>query len=123
MRCAASVARRSLMFWMRLGAEAAAMTPMTAMTVSISARVKPRWRCARLRRITTRARNTLVLGIAAAGGFARVVAHHRGRLILAAQGQHEIDVHVRAIRQKLGSHRDLIMTVRGVGYRFREPGE
>ncbi|MGD8869866.1 MAG: response regulator [Gemmatimonadales bacterium] len=31
-----------------------------------------------------------------------------------------IDVHVRAIRKKLGAHRDLIETVRGVGYRFRE---
>ncbi|MCA8942959.1 MAG: response regulator [Planctomycetes bacterium] len=30
-----------------------------------------------------------------------------------------IDVHVRSVRQKLGSHRDLIETVRGVGYRFR----
>jgi two-component system phosphate regulon response regulator PhoB len=31
-----------------------------------------------------------------------------------------IDVHVRAIRQKLGSHRGLIQTVRSVGYRFRD---
>jgi DNA-binding response OmpR family regulator len=31
-----------------------------------------------------------------------------------------IDVHIRAIRKKLGDHRDLIETVRGVGYRFRE---
>jgi len=31
-----------------------------------------------------------------------------------------IDVHVRSIRKKLGAHRDLIETVRGVGYRFRE---
>jgi two-component system phosphate regulon response regulator PhoB len=31
-----------------------------------------------------------------------------------------IDVHVRAIRLKLGAHRDLIETVRGVGYRFRD---
>jgi DNA-binding response OmpR family regulator len=30
-----------------------------------------------------------------------------------------IDVHVRAIRGKLGQARDLIETVRGVGYRFR----
>ena len=33
-----------------------------------------------------------------------------------------IDVHVRAIRQKLGAYRDLIETVRGVGYRFRDTG-
>ncbi len=31
-----------------------------------------------------------------------------------------IDVHIRAIRKKLGEHSDLIETVRGVGYRFRE---
>jgi len=31
-----------------------------------------------------------------------------------------IDVHVRSIRKKLGPHRDLIETVRGVGYRFRD---
>ena len=30
-----------------------------------------------------------------------------------------IDVHIRALRQKLGSHAELIETVRGVGYRFR----
>ncbi|MFV1959965.1 MAG: winged helix-turn-helix domain-containing protein, partial [Planctomycetota bacterium] len=29
-------------------------------------------------------------------------------------------VHVRSIRKKLGAHRDLIETVRGVGYRFRD---
>lgn len=31
-----------------------------------------------------------------------------------------IDVHIRSIRKKLGSHRDLIETVRGVGYRFAD---
>ena len=31
-----------------------------------------------------------------------------------------IDVHVRALRQKLGAHAALIETVRGVGYRFTE---
>ena len=31
-----------------------------------------------------------------------------------------IDVHVRGIRAKLGRHRDLVETVRGVGYRFRD---
>ena len=30
-----------------------------------------------------------------------------------------IDVHVRSVRKKLGNHRDLIQTVRGVGYCFR----
>ncbi len=33
-----------------------------------------------------------------------------------------IDVHVRAVRVKLGPYRDLIETVRGVGYRFHEVG-
>ncbi|WP_442484357.1 response regulator [Aeoliella sp. SH292] len=32
-----------------------------------------------------------------------------------------IDVHVRALRKKLERHADLIETVRGVGYRFRDP--
>jgi DNA-binding response OmpR family regulator len=32
-----------------------------------------------------------------------------------------IDVHVRALRQKLGPHADCLETVRGVGYRFAEP--
>lgn len=33
-----------------------------------------------------------------------------------------IDVHVGAIRRKLGRYRDLIETIRGVGYRFRSAG-
>lgn len=32
-----------------------------------------------------------------------------------------IDVHVRALRKKLERHADLIETVRGIGYRFRDP--
>ena len=32
-----------------------------------------------------------------------------------------VDVHIRAIRKKLGTSADLIQTVRGVGYRFRDP--
>jgi len=31
-----------------------------------------------------------------------------------------IDVHIRAIRKKLGPYRDWIETIRGVGYRFRD---
>jgi DNA-binding response OmpR family regulator len=31
-----------------------------------------------------------------------------------------IDVHVRSIRKKMGEHRNLIGTVRGVGYRFQD---
>jgi len=31
-----------------------------------------------------------------------------------------IDVHVRAIRKKLGDHADMIETIRGVGYKFSE---
>lgn len=37
--------------------------------------------------------------------------------------QRNIDVHVRAIRKKLGSQRDLVGTIRGVGYRFRDQEE
>jgi len=31
-----------------------------------------------------------------------------------------IDVHIRALRRKLGERAELIETVRGVGYRFRD---
>jgi len=31
-----------------------------------------------------------------------------------------IDVHIRSIRKKMGKQRDLIETIRGVGYRFRD---
>jgi two-component system alkaline phosphatase synthesis response regulator PhoP len=34
-----------------------------------------------------------------------------------------IDVHIRALRQKLGDHQSLIETVRGVGYRFAEAAD
>lgn len=51
----------------------------------------------------------------------------RSELIDAALGgdslvlERTIDVHVRALRKKLESHADLVETVRGVGYRFRDP--
>ncbi len=38
----------------------------------------------------------------------------------AALVDRNIDVHVGAIRRKLGAHRDLIETIRGVGYRLRD---
>ena len=34
-----------------------------------------------------------------------------------------IDVHIRSIRKKLGDCASLIETVRGIGYRFRDPGK
>ncbi len=34
-----------------------------------------------------------------------------------------IDVHIRALRKKLEAHADLIQTVRGIGYRFRDPAD
>jgi two-component system phosphate regulon response regulator PhoB len=34
--------------------------------------------------------------------------------------ERSVDVHVVGLRRKLGPHGDLIETVRGVGYRFRE---
>ncbi len=33
-----------------------------------------------------------------------------------------IDVHIKSLRRKLETHGDMIETVRGVGYRFREEG-
>lgn len=53
-------------------------------------------------------------------------AFSRTELIDAAVGEDSlvmertIDVHIRALRQKLGNAAELIETVRGVGYRFRE---
>ena len=35
-------------------------------------------------------------------------------------GDRTIDVHIRSLRKKFGDHADLIETVRGVGYRFRD---
>ncbi len=54
-------------------------------------------------------------------------AFSRTELIDAALGddamvlERTIDVHIRSLRQKLGEHADVIETVRGIGYRFREP--
>ncbi|MAI70967.1 MAG: DNA-binding response regulator [Rhodopirellula sp.] len=53
-------------------------------------------------------------------------AFARGELVDAALGEdtmvldRTIDVHVRALRKKMGDTADLIETVRGVGYKFRE---
>ncbi|MFM8172646.1 MAG: response regulator [Pirellulaceae bacterium] len=53
-------------------------------------------------------------------------AFDRAELIDAALGGdtlvlvRTIDVHIRALRRKLGAHADTIETVRGVGYRFKE---
>jgi DNA-binding response OmpR family regulator len=50
----------------------------------------------------------------------------RDRLLDAVTGgegvliDRNIDVHVRSIRKKLGESRDLIQTVRGLGYKFKE---
>jgi two-component system phosphate regulon response regulator PhoB len=53
-------------------------------------------------------------------------AFSRAELVDAALGdalvlERTIDVHVRALRKKLGPFASLIETVRGVGYRFRDP--
>ncbi len=51
---------------------------------------------------------------------------HRSELIDAALGEdtmvmeRTIDVHIRALRRKLDKYADVIETVRGVGYRFRD---
>jgi len=50
----------------------------------------------------------------------------RDLLLGRAIGEHafvedrNIDVHIRSIRKKLGDYRNLIETIRGVGYRFQE---
>ncbi|MBM4110717.1 MAG: response regulator [Phycisphaerae bacterium] len=58
-------------------------------------------------------------------GFVRT----RDQLISAVHGRNTllssrtVDVHVTAVRRKLGPLGDCVQTVRGVGYRFRDPGE
>jgi DNA-binding response OmpR family regulator len=61
----------------------------------------------------------------------RFLAQHPGRvfsrsqILVNIQDEHvlvverAIDVHIAALRRKLGSSSELIETVRGVGYRFR----
>ena len=50
----------------------------------------------------------------------------RDHLLSRVIGEHavvvdrNIDVHIGSVRKKLGDHRDLVETIRGVGYRFRE---
>ena len=54
---------------------------------------------------------------------------HRAELIDAALGEdtmvmeRTIDVHIRSLRRKMGKKADLVETVRGVGYRFRDNDE
>jgi DNA-binding response OmpR family regulator len=54
-------------------------------------------------------------------------AFDRSELIDSALGadtlvlERTIDVHIRSLRKKLGETADVIETVRGIGYRFREP--
>ncbi len=56
-------------------------------------------------------------------------AFSRAELIDVALGddaivlERTIDVHIRALRKKLEAHAELIQTVRGIGYRFRDPAD
>jgi len=52
--------------------------------------------------------------------FARnqIIAGSRGEL--AASFDRSVDAHVRTLRKKMGEHRELIETVRSIGYRFAE---
>jgi two-component system phosphate regulon response regulator PhoB len=56
-------------------------------------------------------------------------AFQRSELIDSAVGdgsivqERTIDVHIRALRRKLGGRANVIETVRGVGYRFRDPDD
>ncbi len=56
-------------------------------------------------------------------------AFDRSELIDSALGadtlvlERTIDVHIRSLRKKLGNQADMVQTVRGVGYRFRESSE
>jgi two-component system phosphate regulon response regulator PhoB len=37
--------------------------------------------------------------------------------------ERNVDVHIRSVRKKLAGARDLVETIRGVGYRFQESEE
>ena len=56
-------------------------------------------------------------------------AFSRAELIDVALGddaivlERTIDVHVRALRKKMGRYADLVQTVRGIGYRLRDPAD
>lgn len=62
----------------------------------------------------------------------RALASHPGRVFTrdqlldritegrAAIIDRNVDVHIRAIRKKLGAERDRIMTIRGIGYKWCE---
>jgi two-component system phosphate regulon response regulator PhoB len=56
-------------------------------------------------------------------------AFSRAELIDVALGddalvlERTIDVHIRALRKKMGAFADLIQTVRGIGYRLRDPAD
>jgi len=53
----------------------------------------------------------------------------RNQIIDAAQGEdssvtaRSVDVHMVSLRRKLGPHGEMIETIRGVGYRFKDPEE
>jgi len=49
----------------------------------------------------------------------QIAAHAMGKM--AYPGDRNIDVHIKSIRKKLGPRRELIETVRGVGYRLADP--
>ncbi len=55
--------------------------------------------------------------------------YSRSELIDASLGgdaivlERTIDVHIRALRKKMGAHADLLQTVRGIGYRLRDPAD
>jgi DNA-binding response OmpR family regulator len=49
---------------------------------------------------------------------AQILSEARGEL--AAAFERSVDAHVRTIRKKLGAHRELVETVRSIGYRFQE---
>ena len=51
-------------------------------------------------------------------GRGQIIADSRGEL--AASFDRSVDAHVRTLRKKMGEHRDLIETVRSIGYRFAE---
>ena len=67
------------------------------------------------RKLTLSARRVRLCADPATFGDLRSASRPEGEII-----KRNVDVHVRALRRKLGDHAGVIETVHGVGYRFRE---
>ncbi|MFT7465032.1 MAG: two-component system alkaline phosphatase synthesis response regulator PhoP [Pseudohongiellaceae bacterium] len=78
------------------------------------------WNGAQIELTATEFRILHYLALSPGRVFSReqILSHALGPLAVVTV--RSVDVHVRAIRQKLGAQRELVQTVRGIGYRFAD---